>query len=233
MSERLQIIAMHGWCGDQHSWDPWLNSWDTKGWRWRRGERGYGQAQPDLPQWDSAGGCRLVIAHSLGPHLLEPAVLAAADAVVLLTSFGRFVPAGRSGRSTQMALDGMARELAGADPTPMLRSFLARVAAPEPATMLQRTPVDAGLGPAGLQRLRDDLSLIAGSSDLLAAFPLQAKVLLVQAGADQIVAPEARQDLATRLPQADVVTLARAGHALIGTPTVGLVNAWIESLLPA
>lgn len=233
MNNGVQLVAMHGWCGDRRSWDPWLASWASHGWRWSCGERGYGDAEPCTPAWDGEPGLKLVIAHSLGPHLLPPALLAEADAVVLLTSFGRFVPEGRSGRAVRAALDAMARELAGDDPQGMLRTFLSRVAAPEPAASLQATPADGRLNASGLQRLSDDLSLIASSSDLPAGFPMQAPVLLVQAAADQIVPPESRQALQERLPQADVVTLAHAGHGLIGTPTLGLVNAWIAALLSA
>jgi pimeloyl-ACP methyl ester carboxylesterase len=55
-------------------------------------------------------------------------------------------------------------------------------------------------------------------------------VLLVQAGNDQIVHPLARQELESSLPSADVLTLAGAGHGLIGTATVAMVNGWIDGL---
>lgn len=233
MNSGVQIVAMHGWCGDRRSWDPWLAGWESRGWRSCCGERGYGEAEPITPAWDGEAGLRLVIAHSLGPHLLPAALLAEADAVVLLTSFSRFVPEGRAGRAVRAALDAMARDLGGSEPQRMLRTFLAQVASPESAASLQATPADGALNASGLQRLIDDLMLIASSSDLPAGFPRQAPVLLVQAAADQIVAPEARQALQERLPQADVLTLAHAGHGLINTPVMGLVNAWIEGLRPA
>lgn len=232
MTEALEIVAMHGWCGDRHSWDAWLPAWQARGWHWCCGERGYGGLEPLQPRWRDPQARKVVIAHSLGPHLLPAAVLNQADAVILLASFGRFVPEGRAGRAVQAALAGMARELWGAEPGAMLRQFLHLAAAPASPELLQSTPLQGELSAAGLQRLGDDLDLITASTDLPQGFPAQARVLLVQAGADQIVVPETRLALELCLPDADVLRLARAGHALIGMPVLPLVTAWIEQLLP-
>jgi len=229
----LQLIAMHGWCGDSRGWDPWLSLWQQRGWQWCCGERGYGSRPPLQPDWPTAGrGRRVVIAHSLGPHLLPQAVLAAADAVVLLTSFGRFVPEGRAGRPVRSALAGMAEQLTGPEPGAMLQSFLQQVAAPASAEALPATPAAEPLSPKGLTRLSQDLELIGQCAGLPPGFPPGARVLLLQAGADQIVVPEARRLLEQALPMADVLTLASAGHGLIGTPTLALVTAWMEGLEP-
>ena len=45
------------------------------------------------------------------------------------------------------------------------------------------------------------------------------------------MAPAARQALEQALPQADLLNLAAAGHALLRTPVLGLVEAWLEGLL--
>lgn len=233
MSTPLQLVAMHGWCGDSRSWDPWLPLWQQRGWQWCCGERGYGSRSPLQPHWSAEGrGPRVVIAHSLGPHLLPQTVLAAADAVVLLTSFGRFVPEGPAGRRVRSALAGMAAQLAGPDPAAMLQSFLQQVAAPAAAQELQASPASEPIPPQGLERLSQDLELIGQSAGLPQGFPPRARVLLLQAGADQIVVPEARQLLEQALPTADVLTLAGAGHGLVGTPTLALVTAWMEGLAP-
>ena len=230
MTSRLCIVAMHGWCGDQRSWDPWLPRWQARGWRWSCGERGYGQQMPQPPQWPEGSGPRVVIAHSLGPHLLPTELLEQADAVVLLTSFGRFVPNGLEGRRLRTALAGMAEQLAGPRPEAMLQTFLQRVAAPQPAELLQPTPASQPLPAAGLARLRSDLELLAGTDKLPPGLPSAVQVLLVQAGQDQIVAPASRLALEQELPQADVLNLAAAGHGLLRTPVLGLVDAWLEGL---
>jgi pimeloyl-[acyl-carrier protein] methyl ester esterase len=230
MSQPLQIIAMHGWCGDSHSWDPWLPAWQAEGWSWSLGERGYGNLPPRRPLWSGQGGLRVVMAHSLGPHLLASEVLAEAQALVLLTSFGRFVPNGRAGRAVRTALEGMAAQLQGPEPRAMLQGFLAQVAAPQSPELLQSTPAGAPLPAAGVERLREDLALIAATTGLPQGCGGQTRALLLQAGADQIVVPEARQALEQELPQADVIRLAGAGHGLLCTPTVPLVMAWLREL---
>ena len=227
------LVAMHGWCGDQRSWEAWLPHWQARGWKVSCGERGYGQQSPQQPSWPQAGGPKVVIAHSLGPHLLARELLEQADAVVLLTSFGRFVPPGREGRPLQIALQAMAHELAGNQPETMLQTFLQRVAAPQPVELLQTTPASSALGAGGLVQLQNDLALLSRSNGLPEGFPPGARVLLVQAGQDQIVVPAARQALEQALPHADVLTLAQAGHALLRTPVIGLVNAWIDGLSSA
>jgi len=227
----IQLIAMHGWCGDRRSWDPWLPLWRQRGWSCCCGERGYGNLPPLQPGWSDAPGLKVVIAHSLGPHLLMPDVLAAADALVLLTSFGRFVPSGQAGRGVSTALAAMDAQLAGQDPQPMLETFLQRVAAPAASELLQATPAREPLPPEGLQRLRDDLALISQCNGLPAGFPREARVLLVQAGCDQIVVAKARLALEAALPAADVVRFSNAGHGLLGTPVVTMAGAWLDALV--
>ena len=126
MTSERQLIAMHGWCGDSRSWDPWLPLWQSRGWRCSCGERGYGGLDAHQPGWSDVPGLKVVIAHSLGPHLLPASVLQAADALVLLTSFGRFVPAGREGKRVQAALAAMATQLRGPIPAPCCRPFCSR-----------------------------------------------------------------------------------------------------------
>lgn len=230
MSNGLHLIAMHGWCGDRRSWDPWLPIWQARGWGYSCGERGYGHHPAVEPSWPAGTGPRVVIAHSLGPHLLPAAVLEQADALVLLTSFGRFVPPGRDGRSLRSGLAGMATALAGPNPGVMLQTFLQQVAAPAPSALLQATPAAEPLTDAGLRQLQQDLELLSRTEALPAAFPKQAAILLVQAGADQIVAPEARRALEDELPGADVLTLQGAGHGLLGTPVLAMVMGWLAQL---
>jgi pimeloyl-[acyl-carrier protein] methyl ester esterase len=124
----------------------------------------------------------------------------------------------------------MATQLRGDNPGAMLQTFLQQVAAPAAPELLQASPAREPLDARGLERLHGDLTLIAQARGLPDGFPTEARVLLVQAGNDQIVHPLARQALERTLPSADVLTLAGAGHGLIGTATVAMVNDWIEGL---
>ncbi|MEB3242054.1 MAG: alpha/beta hydrolase [Cyanobacteriota bacterium] len=223
-----QVIAMHGWVGDSSQWRPWREAATALGWSWCSGERGYGDLPPVTPRWQPAGR-RLVIVHSLGLHLLPAEVLATADAVVLLASFGRFVPPGRAGRSLKAALAGMAAALA--DPheaRAMLRRFLVEAAAPDPIEAMPPGPADAALSASGLERLRADLALLERSEGVPEPFPRQAPTLVVEAGADRVVVPAARALLREELPGAAVIELANAGHALLTAPVLDPVLDWLR-----
>jgi hypothetical protein len=54
--------------------------------------------------------------------------------------------------------------------------------------------------------------------------------LIVEAGRDQIVAPQSQQLLRQALPAADLLRLGQSGHCLYGTPLVPMLLSWIEGL---
>ncbi|MCP9787302.1 alpha/beta fold hydrolase [Cyanobium sp. N5-Cardenillas] len=236
----LQVIAMHGWAGDGANWTPWREVTAPLGWRWSCAERGYGHRTPFSPAWEGAGR-KVVIGHSMGPHLLDAAVLAGAGAVVLLAGFGRFVPPGAEGRRVRAALAAMAAQLAEGPSEAetalraqnLLRRFLAEAASPDPAELLPPGPADQPVGAAGRERLRQDLALLECSDGLPAGFPTEARVLIVEAQADRIVVPQARALLRQALPQADVVSLEGAGHCLLRSPVMAPVLEWLQGLGPA
>ena len=226
----MQLIAMHGWAGDAQGWEPFHSAWSARSWTWQCGERGYGGQAPRPVAWQSGQGLKLVIAHSLGPHLLPAAVLAQADAVVLLASFGAFVPEGASGRRLRSAVAAMAEQLTGAGASTMLQTFMERAAAPQPTSLLPPGITSAPLDASGRKRLGQDLTLLAATTGLPPGFPLQARVLIVEGGEDQIVNPQARQQLRSLLPAADTLVLAGVGHCLLSPALVPTVCGWIEGL---
>ncbi len=212
-----QVIAAHGWAGDSRCWAPWAALASQRGWRIRCLERGYGQLAPAVPHWDSLSGRRIVLAHSLGPHLLPHSIWRDATAAVLLTSFAAFVPPGRAGRPLAAGLRGMAAQLeAGDDATAaMLHQFLAKAADPFPASRLPAGPLEQGITPEGRQRLRGDLHLLARCTDLPVGLSDRIPVLIVEALDDQIVCEASRELLRQALPQATVWSLQPAGHGLL------------------
>jgi pimeloyl-[acyl-carrier protein] methyl ester esterase len=236
----LQLIAMHGWAGAACHWTPWQAASAVLPITWHCGERGYGGEPPVAPSWGPHGR-RVLLGHSLGPHLLPPEVLARAEAVILLAGFGRFVPEGRAGRPCRTALAGMAAALAdgpdeasaAARAQAMLAAFLARVAAPDPLELLPPGLADAPVGPLARQRLRDDLARLAACNGLPAGWPSTVPVLLVEAGADGIVTPEAQALLRQSLPAAEVHRFPGAGHAFLQAPLIPLVLEWLQRCLRA
>jgi pimeloyl-[acyl-carrier protein] methyl ester esterase len=228
----MQVIAMHGWAGDSRGWAPWQQACQARGWPWQSGDRGYGHLPQAEPNWNedptNPNQRRVVIAHSMGAHLLPAEVLAQADAVVLLASFGRFIPEGKAGKRLRMAVEAMAEQLRSDRAETMLGNFLAQAAAPANPALLAPTPFDAGLSAIGRQRLSHDLDALSHTCGLPDGFPQQARVLLVEAGDDQIVAREATEALAASLPHADRITLQGAGHCFLGSPVLPMALAWLE-----
>ncbi|MFN9621510.1 MAG: alpha/beta hydrolase [Cyanobacteriota bacterium] len=224
-----QVIAMHGWAGDSRQWQPLAAAFEERGWHWRSGERGYGARAPQAPGWQGEGR-KVVIAHSLGPHLLPAEVWTAADAVVLLASFGRFVPPGAAGRRLRTALVGMAAALGDRDAArAMLRHFLSEAVAPDPIEAMVPGPEAGPLESPQRERLRADLELLERTEGLPEAFPGGVPVLIVEAGEDRIVAPEARALLREALPEATHLLLPGAGHALLTAPLLEPLLAWLAS----
>ena len=237
----VQLIAMHGWGGDGCHWQAWQPAATSRGWGLQLGERGYGQRPALLPPWPSHGR-RGLICHSLGVHLVPPEVLAASEAVVLLASFGRFVPPGAEGRPLRIALAGMAAELqeTGDEKTSSLRAqqllqrFLSKVLAPgagagvELGVAVRPGPADQPIGAAGRDRLRRDLDLLGKLTALPASFPRQVPVLLLEAADDAIVHRAARDRLRQELPQAQVKLLAGTGHAMGDPALIPLVFDWLQ-----
>jgi pimeloyl-[acyl-carrier protein] methyl ester esterase len=223
------LLAMHGWAGDSRSWTAFAAAAAERSWPCRAGERGYGGQPPREPAWQGDDQQRVLIAHSLGMHLLPAKVLAAAEAVVLLASFGRFIPEGASGRRLRTALAGMRAALTDSSEQArtMLGSFLAEATAPVPLDMLPCTILDEPLQAVGVARLIGDLELLEATTGLPEAFPRDAPCLIVEAGADRIVAPKASHALRGSLPHADRLVLQGAGHALLATPVVPMVMGWI------
>ncbi|MEN9767564.1 MAG: hypothetical protein RLZZ32_1524 [Cyanobacteriota bacterium] len=223
------LIGMHGWAGDQRSWMPWAELAQQRGWGFSCGERGYGGLEPQDPHWPASSQRRIVIAHSLGPHLMAEAIWQQATGTVLLASFGRFVPAGRAGRPLQMALRSMRQRLEAGEAAPLLREFLARAAEPQSADLLPSGPLEQGISAKGLERLLADLQRLEVSRGLPPGFPAQGPVLIVEAAQDQIVAPESRAALRAELPAASVWTREGLGHSLLDPSLPKDVLSWIDA----
>ena len=226
-----QVIAAHGWAGDASVWNLWQHRFAARGWQWQSADRGYGGQDCVMPNWSDRSLKRLLVCHSLGPHLLPAPILAKADTIVLLGGFASFVPGGAAGRRQAIALRGMATRLGTAEEGQMLRKFLERCASPLPSTALPPQPQLHVLNDTGRERLRHDLTLLRDCSDLPLGWPKQARTLLVQGGQDAIVNRESQDLLLELLPErlTEVIQEPQLGHALITSAVLKRVLAWVEA----
>ena len=238
-----QVIAMHGWSGDSTAWAPWERHFSHRGWLWQSGERGYGNRRSCNPIWakpvsGETSPCRarqrrVVIAHSLGPHLLEPSVLSQATDVVLLASFGRFVPQGPDGRALRTGLRGMQNAIGSPGEATMLRTFLKRAAQPADLGGLPPGPEKHGLSLRGRDCLKDDLECLIKTSGLPTGLPTTARVLVVDGMDDAIVARAASREhllaLTSHLQHApEQWQLQDVGHALLVPDLLVRVQQWLD-----
>ncbi len=233
-----EVIAMHGWLGDSSSWQNWRSYFEIKGWRWQSGERGYGDITPIIPIWEQnttpiEPERKAIIAHSLGPHLLNSEVFEKATDVVLLCSFAQFLPQNPPDRTLVMALKGMQKQLGSSKETEMLNSFLTKACLPYPKEILTAGPMSCGLSAQGRKKLKSDLELLRNTKGLPKGFSPKARVLIIEGSKDQIVASASRTALVKEI--ANFIEsppshweLPDQGHLLIKPELIKEVYKWLE-----
>ena len=228
----MQVLAMHGWAGQAGAWSHWRQRFEDEGATWTSADRGYDGGEVIAPAWSTGPGRKLLIAHSLGLHLLPSPALAQADALVLLGSFSAFVPDGRAGRALAAALQGMQAALGSDQELPMLERFLDKAASPHARSALPPAPLLQGLTTLGRQRLQQDLELLAHCKTLPAGWPEAVPVLVVQGERDAVVHAASAQQLIDDLGH-QPLTLHRDpqwGHALIKPTVLLVVQRWLGGL---
>ena len=233
-----EIISMHGWGSDSSSWKQWKEYFLRHGWQWQSGERGYGGLPSESPTWqnslhDPCNAKRVVIAHSLGPHLIQKEVHQHATHLVLLASFSSFAPKVNKSRSLPTALEGMQRLLGSNDEQKMLNNFLLKASFPLSTNCLPPGPIQKGLTHQGRQRLKEDLDLLIQTSQLPTGICTNANVLIVNAEEDAIVTSAAKKKLLEDLAMVQKTPPAEweikgAGHSLISPGLIKKIYNWLE-----
>ena len=228
----MQVLAMHGWAGHAGAWSHWRKRFEDGGARWSSGDRGYGGDEAVAPAWSPGTGRKLLIAHSLGLHLLPAAVLGEADAVVLLGSFSAFVPSGRTGRAVAAALQGMQAALGTDQELTMLERFLEKAASPLALSALPPNPLLQGLTSLGRQRLQRDLEHLRQCRTLPSGWPGAVPVLVVQGQRDAVVHTASAQQLIDELGNQPLTLHCGPdwGHALLTPPVLSVVQQWLGAL---
>ena len=194
----VDVVAQHGW-----GFGPWC--WD----RWREVlPPGFALHCPDRgyfgPAVEVAVQSRIVLAHSLGLHLLSPQ-LWAAELIVVMSGFRSFHSASaRQARRSRRTVEQMLARLE-CEPAALLADFYARCGAPSDS----RFP-----GTIDAASLRRDLQLLQASVLELSAIPAAAQVLILHGSRDRVVPVERAEELHELLPNSTLAIVAEAGHAL-------------------
>jgi pimeloyl-ACP methyl ester carboxylesterase len=211
-----EIIFQHGWAFDATSWSLWANAFG-KGATVLLGERGYFGARKFVPQFSKNADRKIIIAHSFGAHLIAAEALRECDTLVLIGAF-------RSLSHNARAIRAMLKKFP-ANPEQVVVDFWRNCYLPECAGI-------SLLPPPGMNEtaLEDDLAAMQESElDVvrLAAIP---HVVLIQTLNDRIVPEQTQLQLSAALPDAEVVEIAGAGHAVHLTQAdmcLQLITHWV------
>ena len=226
MKRKWQLIAVHGWGSDQRCWQSWREPCKKRGWLLECFERGYGEFKENSPEWQNSYKHALIV-NSLGLHLTPSKILANSDAVILLASFGKFVPEGSDGRNMQIALKAMAQKIEIGKIRELFEEFREKVAAPQPVDYLPSGVEDQEISEKGKKKLVDDLVLLSSCKGIPKAFPQKAAVLVVEAGDDQIVNEASKAKLRLELKNAEIINLDGIGHGLLMPTLAETILTWL------
>ena len=200
----VDVVAQHGWGFGAWCWDRWRDVLPAD-FALHCPDRGYFG-----PAVAVAARPRIVLAHSLGLHLLSPRRWAAAELIVIISGFRSFhSPCARQARRSRRTVEQMLARLER-EPAALLADFYARCGAPQD----RRWP-----GAVDIASLRRDLQLLQESVLELTAIPIAAQVLILHGRHDRIVPVERAEELHALLPTSALAIVAEAGHALPLTQT--------------
>ena len=194
----VDVVAQHGWGFGAWCWDRWRDVLPAN-FALHCPDRGYFG-----PAVAVAAQPRIVLAHSLGLHLLSPQ-LWSAELIVVISGFRSFHSAcARQARRSRRTVEQMLARLER-EPAALLADFYARCGSPPDS----RCP-----GTVDADSLRRDLQLLQENVLELAAIPTAAQVLILHGSRDRVVPVERAEELRELLPNSALAIVAEAGHAL-------------------
>ncbi len=195
----VDVVAQHGWGFGAWCWDRWRDVLPAN-FALHCPDRGYfGPAMAVEVQ------PRIVLAHSLGLHLLSPQLWAAAELIVIISGFRSFHSAcARQARRSRRTVEQMLMRLER-EPAALLADFYARCGVPSDSHRSGTVDADS---------LRRDLQLLQESVLELSAIPAAAQVLILHGSRDRVVPVERAEELREMLPNSALAIVAEAGHAL-------------------
>jgi pimeloyl-ACP methyl ester carboxylesterase len=207
---RTEVILQHGWALDSQVWSSWLPWLQAHGIEFQLGERGYFGLPERAPSFGAGAEYRIIVAHSLGLHLLNETAWQQADAIMAINSFLRFHPdepkqEKRSRRVIKAMLDKMSDA-----PYAVLKQFIENCYYPESSHL----PLGwcAGVPILDVPRLTADLQLL--DEHILSPSLLNGKTVVnIQGTHDKIVPPGAAAAFTEALPNAATYRLGGCGHA--------------------
>ncbi len=221
MKEPVEVVLQHGWAWEAECWSPWRGI-VPRTTRLSALDRGYFQRPVQ------GGGARpqILVAHSLGLHLLPRHLWSTTELLVVLGGFQAFhAEAGPSASRSRQLVRRMLQRLTR-EPEALLEDFYARCFSPSPQRLEVPGVPDTGL-------LRKDLEMLHTEKLDLRRMDSIPRILLLHGGSDLVVPPQRSEELHRRLRRSSLVVLEDAGHALPLTHARecwrAIVREWAET----
>lgn len=226
MRKKIDVILQHGWAFDSSCWRGWLpHLKENPGCevRIQTADRGYfGEAKEVEPFKNDADSCKIVVAHSLGLHLVPEEILKKTDLLVLAGAFSYFhngdaMEQKRSRRTVNIMLEKL-----NIDALAVLDDFYSNCYKPLlTSQMLLMRKTDN----INVDLLTEDLELLNTNHFDLSKIRQIPNILILQGSEDCIVTPAQSQTLHQELKGSSIVLFEGAGHSL---PLTHVAPAWIS-----
>lgn len=225
MKRKIEILLQHGWAFDKDCWRGWMphlrENQDCEI-SIQTPDRGYFGEKSEATPFQEADSVKIVIAHSLGLHLVPEEILRSADLAVVASSFRSF----HSGmaleeKRSRKKVSLIQKKLADS-PMDLLNEFYSDCYHPLLTNhmLLMRNFQD--MNTELLERDLDFLDNTEFDMQILHKVP---KVLFVH-GSDDIIVPASRStEMNELLPKSDLILFEGAGHTL---PLTHVAPVWIS-----
>ena len=189
-----QVISMHGWLGCTQEWHPWQKSFETNGWFWQNGDRGYWSEKEIIPTWicsksGNTSNIKVAICHSMGIHLLPPRIIKEANLVILINGFGQFIPQSNLGKIIQNNISKLKSAIGTETEYEVLNSFFKKTIYNK-SNKHENILDKKSITPNGRKKLLIDLNYLVKCTGLPKEFPKNARILTITSLLDEIVIPE-------------------------------------------
>jgi len=207
------LYFIHGWGCDGSIWHTWLPA-INKSVPYQIFDRGYFGAEKNNISIKNTAAMNIVIAHSLGLHLLPPESFQRTDLLVLVSSFRYFHEQSLNGKLSEKSIRLMKQRLVQ-DPLALLKDFYLKCGLGSlKSSNLSYTGNPLSISSIDHQLLIDDLSMLDKHQIDHAQLQHIPQVILLHGLRDQIVNPEHSQLMHQLLPNSRLFINDQAEHAL-------------------
>lgn len=220
----VEIILQHGWGYDSSCFDSLLQFlWEMPGCQTmiQIPDRGYfGKPEPVSP-FSGDSSVKVIVAHSLGLHLIPVEILQSADLLVLISAFRHFHGGSQLDRKRSSKKIRLMRSRLQDAPLDVIDDFYANCYHPLlQGRMLLMSKVES----MNIELLRDDLYMLDKKEFALENIAGIGQILLIHGKQDSIVSPLHSYQLSEFLPTSSLVLIDRVGHSL---PITHAEPVWI------